>query len=193
MSFLSTRAEFEACLLQFFNESNACSSEIIKWHWQESQSILKQTYLKRNTIVLLNKPTIDYTSFNLNENQLIEEENDPSIIDQHMTDNSIQLEHHIVYSTSYQVPVLYFKANYNNGTPLSHAEIYKYIISEVYQHIALSQNEHPILLEPFWYIHPCDTRTLMKTFEFKSLDYIKVWLSVYGPMVKCSMSTDMFK
>ncbi|KAI9478901.1 MAG: autophagocytosis associated protein [Benjaminiella poitrasii] len=105
----------------------------------------------------------------------------------------IQLEHHIVYSTSYQVPVLYFRAHYQNGTPLRATDIYQYIIPESYQHIALSQNDHPVLGTPFWYIHPCDTRTLMKTIEFEPLNYIKSWLSVYGPIVRCTIPTSMFK
>lgn len=104
----------------------------------------------------------------------------------------IQLEHHIVYSTSYQVPVIYFKAFYSDGTPLSHKEIFQYIIPDSYQDAIISQNDHPILSIPCWYVHPCDTRSLMKTMTFDSSDYIKVWLSVYGPIVKCNISASMF-
>lgn len=104
----------------------------------------------------------------------------------------LQLEHHIVYSASYQVPVIYFKASFSDGSPLSHKEIFEYIIPDAYQNAVVSQNDHPILGTPCWYIHPCDTRSLMNTMTFDPLDYIKVWLSVYGPIVKCSVPISMF-
>ncbi|GAN05652.1 ubiquitin-like-conjugating enzyme ATG10 [Mucor ambiguus] len=110
----------------------------------------------------------------------------------HDSTELIQLEHHIVYSVSYQVPVIYFKAAFSSGTPLSHNEIFQYIIPEAYQDAIVSQNDHPLLCTPYWYIHPCDTRSLMNTMTFDLLDYIKVWLSVYGPIVKCSIPTSMF-
>jgi hypothetical protein len=54
-----------------------------------------------------------------NEKNMIIEEPDPAATSTNTIyvtqDNIIQLEHHIVYSTSYQVPVLYFKASYQGN------------------------------------------------------------------------------
>lgn len=124
----------------------------------------------------------------------------------------IQIEHHIVYSTSYQVPVLYFRASYQgrqaklflvfpllkqlpclDGTPLSLEDIQRQIIPEIYHdQVIISQAEHPLLSKPFWYIHPCDTRKFMDAIQFNHMDYIKTWLSFNGPVVKCQISKGLF-
>lgn len=124
---------------------------------------------------------------------LVKETEDPTLVNNSDSTERAYLEHHIVYSTTYQVPVLYFTACYTDSTPLSYEEIYQYIVPQSYQHIILSQAEHPILNIPCWYIHPCDTRVLMSTLKFDQADYIKSWLSVQGPLVKCQISMDMFK
>ncbi|CEP15939.1 hypothetical protein [Parasitella parasitica] len=105
----------------------------------------------------------------------------------------IQLEHHIVYSTSFQVPVLYFRVSFSDGTPLSHQEIFQFVIPNDYHDANITQNEHPILGKPCWYIHPCNTRGLMETMAFDQLDYIKAWLSVYGPIAKYNIPNSMFQ
>ncbi len=80
-----------------------------------------------------------------------------------------------------------------DGTPLVLTEIYKQIVPDMYHdQVVISQNEHPILNTPWWYIHPCDTRKLMNTIEFNFMDYIKTWLSFHGPIVKCQVTKELF-
>ncbi|KAI8887387.1 hypothetical protein K501DRAFT_242534 [Backusella circina FSU 941] len=140
----------------------------------------------------------------MEDNTVFEEEDDSVAIDETQKHESVKMEHHIVYSTSYQVPVMYFQAFFQDGTPLDLKDIYQHIIPKYYhQELTglpqnpISQTEHPELGTPFWYIHPCDTRVLMDSIGFKSSyqhhDYIKTWLSFYGPLVKCKVSTSLFK
>lgn len=157
-----------------------------------SNNQLKRSYLTKQTSII----TRDTSTQNSIQNDLIDQtledkENDPSTL---ITKNNrvIQLEHHIVYSTSYQVPVLYFRAFHDSGSPLSLEEIYQHIIPPLFHETTVSQMEHPVLGIPCWYIHPCDTRQLMSTMQYESLDYIKSWLSVYGPIARCPINTDMF-
>jgi hypothetical protein len=214
MCILSTRGEFDTCLLRFYKESNSCSSEITKWSWESANSLvrkhrniasdlqrktkpyffiskLKQSFIRRKSTILV--PSEPSTARDFEMNDQVEESEDPTLVNHAVSIESIYLEHHIVYSTTYQVPVLYFTASYSDSTPLSHEEIYRYIVSQSYQHVVLSQAEHPVLNIPCWYIHPCDTRVLMSTLKFDQTDYIKSWLSVQGPLVKCQISIDMFK
>lgn len=80
-----------------------------------------------------------------------------------------------------------------DGAPLSLKEIYQDIIPDMYHdQIIITQTEHPLIGSPFWFIHPCDTRKLMDTIQFKYENYIKTWLSFNGPIVKCSLSKDLF-
>ncbi|KAL9549032.1 hypothetical protein MBANPS3_005396 [Mucor bainieri] len=196
MSIISNRLDFESCLNKFYNEINACTDEPLKWELETTKSILKQPFLKRKVILAIPKRSADYENKDVANVADVamgdmeqDEEEDCTVQD---SIEIIQLEHHIVYSTSYQVPVIYFKATFSDGAPLSHNEIFRYIIPEAYQNAIVSQNDHPLLGTPCWFIHPCDTRSLMSTMAFDPLDYIMVWLSVYGPIVKCSIPTSMF-
>lgn len=154
---------------------------------------LKQSFLKRSVLIAIPKRSAVNEDTDVADMAMggMEHEDEEDCTVQDSTE-IIQLEHHIVYSTSYQVPVIYFKATFSDGTPLSHNEIFQYIIPDTYQDAVVSQNDHPILGIPCWYIHPCDTRSLMNTMTFDPVDYIKVWLSAYGPIVKCSIPTSMF-
>ncbi|KAI8996910.1 hypothetical protein BDB01DRAFT_768967 [Pilobolus umbonatus] len=189
MSFLKTRQDFEQSLLHFYNKTNACPSEP-PWTMHR-QSILNHAYLSQSRIVKLPAP-LD------REDVDVVEEDDECVAD---TEILVEMDYHIVYSPSYQVPVLYFRATYyHDKTGLSLDDLYQYIIPSVYQTDILqpnstsviSQSDHPALGVPYWYVHPCETRTLMHCFRFNPEDYIQVWLSIQGPILNCQLSTEMF-
>ena len=105
----------------------------------------------------------------------------------------ITLEYHIVYSTSYQVPVLYFNAYKPNGRLLTLEELWTSIPRQyagVDKWSFLSQQEHPLLGRPFFQLHPCHTETFMSKLG-KCLDkryYIIRWISAVGPAVHLDIS-----
>ncbi|CAO3590703.1 unnamed protein product [Absidia cylindrospora] len=129
---------------------------------------------------------------------------------------SITVNHHIVYSASYQAPVLYFDAFFTDGMRLGLDDIYTHLVPPIYQQDlktspvqaqgSITQADHPLLGRPFWYIHPCDTQTLLQTILFGAQttslgrhhqdaflhDYIKVWLALLGPIVQCPVSPTLF-
>jgi hypothetical protein len=47
--------------------------------------------------------------------------------------------------------------------------------------------EHPILLIPFYHIHPCQTSKLMLLIE-KRKNYLLSWLSIFGPILGLNIS-----
>nr|XP_023473823.1 ubiquitin-like-conjugating enzyme ATG10 isoform X2 [Equus caballus] len=166
------------------------------------------------------------------------------------TNEVIKYEYHVLYSCSYQVPVLYFRAsflvlqyeNYWNGTvaagkrylnvlssycvpdtvlgvftdgsllmrtgfekdyylhfidgrPLALKDIWEGV-HECYKTRLLqgpwdtiSQQEHPILGQPFFVLHPCKTNEFMTPVLKNSrkinrnVNYITSWLSLVGPVV----------
>ncbi|KAI9258331.1 autophagocytosis associated protein [Helicostylum pulchrum] len=171
--FISSQIEFESCLKKFYNETKSCSEASLQWTWET----LKYAYLRRSGLLV-----VAARSFSAEEDTAVTEELDPASIE---TTNmeTIQLEYHIVYSTSYQVPVLYFKACYQDATPLSLQEIFQKTIPSIYHdQVIITQTEHPLTGTPFWFIHPCDTQKLMGIVQFEYLDYIKTWLSFAGPI-----------
>ncbi|CAO3682212.1 unnamed protein product [Rhizopus microsporus] len=113
----------------------------------------------------------------------------------------IHIEYHILYSTSYQVPVLYFKPSYyHDGSPLSLDDIYEHIVpfdyhQQLKQHVyvpCISQADHPLINTPFWYIHPCETAKLMTIISPEVKDYVQSWLSLVGPVIRCYVPKALF-
>ncbi|XP_048584158.1 ubiquitin-like-conjugating enzyme ATG10 [Nematostella vectensis] len=108
--------------------------------------------------------------------------------------------YHVLYSPSYSVPVLYFTANKQDGTPLSLEEVWSNIPHVYHQRLQyekwtfLTQQEHPILGAPCFQLHPCHTADLMKNTSptgsctaqgSKQIrtNYLVSWLSQVGPVV----------
>ncbi|XP_016065824.1 PREDICTED: ubiquitin-like-conjugating enzyme ATG10 isoform X1 [Miniopterus natalensis] len=107
----------------------------------------------------------------------------------------IKYEYHVLYSCSYQVPVLYFRASFLDGRPLSLKDIWEGV-HECYKTRlqqgpwdTITQQEHPILGQPFFVLHPCKTNEFMTPVLKNSrkinrnVNYITSWLSIVGPVV----------
>ncbi|XP_073933266.1 ubiquitin-like-conjugating enzyme ATG10 isoform X2 [Castor canadensis] len=107
----------------------------------------------------------------------------------------IKYEYHVLYSCSYQVPVLYFRASFLDGRPLALKDIWDGV-HECYKTRLLqgpwdtiTQQEHPILGQPFFVLHPCKTNEFMTPVLKNSqkinrnVNYIISWLSIVGPVV----------
>uniref|UniRef100_A0A5F9DK40 Ubiquitin-like-conjugating enzyme ATG10 n=1 Tax=Oryctolagus cuniculus TaxID=9986 RepID=A0A5F9DK40_RABIT len=107
----------------------------------------------------------------------------------------IRYEYHVLYSCSFQVPVLYFRASFLDGRPLTLEDIWEGV-HECYRTRLLqgpwdtiTQQEHPILGQPFFVLHPCKTNEFMTPVLKnpqkinRNVNYVTSWLSVVGPVV----------
>lgn len=75
-------------------------------------------------------------------------------------------EYHVIYSLSYQVPVLYFTVSYHSGKLVPLAELWELlptgqVCSDNGKWGILTQAEHPLLFQPFYCLHPCNTAKAM--------------------------------
>ncbi|XP_060752283.1 ubiquitin-like-conjugating enzyme ATG10 isoform X3 [Tachysurus vachellii] len=94
-----------------------------------------------------------------------------------------------------EVPTLYFRASTLDGQPLSLDEVWKNIHPNYRQRLlqgpwdTLTQQEHPLLGQPFFMLHPCHTEEFMRPIlkmantKKRKVNYIATWLSVVGPVV----------
>ncbi|XP_065263084.1 ubiquitin-like-conjugating enzyme ATG10 [Emys orbicularis] len=111
------------------------------------------------------------------------------------TSEVIRYEYHVLYSSSYEVPVLYFRACFLDGRPLTLDEIWEGV-HECYRARLLegpwdtiTQQEHPLLGQPFFVLHPCRTNEFMAPVlansqrENRNINYITSWLSIVGPVI----------
>lgn len=107
----------------------------------------------------------------------------------------LQYEYHVLYSCSYQTPVLYFRASTLEGRSLSLEEVWHSVHPNYKLRLqqspwdSITQQEHPLLGQPFFMLHPCRTEEFMRPVfqaaqqEHRQVNYVVTWLSVVGPVV----------
>ncbi|KAJ6329627.1 hypothetical protein OIU76_005010 [Salix suchowensis] len=116
---------------------------------------------------------------------------------------------HIVYSSSFRVPVLYFRAYCSDGRPLLLNDIEKdlpacsskVLLETKWSFITLE--EHPFLNRPWYKLHPCGTSEWMKLLclgdEVAAKNglaielYLVSWFSVVGQVVGLKTPLEMVK
>ncbi|XP_032292209.1 ubiquitin-like-conjugating enzyme ATG10 isoform X1 [Drosophila virilis] len=106
-------------------------------------------------------------------------------------DELINVEYHIVYSVSYQVPMLYFQAHRSDGRLLDLEATWSVFMpdasrTDLYE--MLTQMEHPVLFRPFMALHPCRTCEILAQFGKQSRNLVLTFISIYGPYVKLSLA-----
>ncbi|KAG0004914.1 hypothetical protein BGZ65_012404, partial [Modicella reniformis] len=119
-----------------------------------------------------------------------EEEDEVEAFDltQDVSHDFLSVSYHIVFSPSYQVPVLYFNAYQPDGQMISLEAIYESLVPEDWRisirnaglNGGVSQQDHPILNVPYFYMHPCETVSLMETILYsQAFDSSKSFLDSY--------------
>ncbi|XP_070701545.1 ubiquitin-like-conjugating enzyme ATG10 [Pempheris klunzingeri] len=107
----------------------------------------------------------------------------------------LQYEYHILYSCSYSTPVLYFRAFTLDGRSLSLEEAWSCVHPHFRARLhnsplsTITLQEHPLLGQSFFMLHPCRTEEFMRPVlqaaqdQHRSVNYVLLWLSVVGPVV----------
>ncbi|RDX78058.1 Ubiquitin-like-conjugating enzyme ATG10 [Mucuna pruriens] len=114
---------------------------------------------------------------------------------------------HIVYSSSYRVPVLYFRSYHSDGQFLPLNEIEKDLpghsakLRSESKWTFITHEEHPYLNRPWYKLHPCGTSDWMKLLFYgdSSLNksgfvieqYLISWFSVIGQVVGLKTPLEM--
>ncbi|XP_010211502.1 PREDICTED: ubiquitin-like-conjugating enzyme ATG10 [Tinamus guttatus] len=176
------------------------------WEWRTSKDFA-DGYLSKTHFQITNRNVPPDLKEKNNDNieqtlfMHVEESLDDSQVDGVCaTAEVLRYEYHVLYSSSYQVPVLYFRACFLDGRALSLDEIWK-SVHACYQARLLegpwdtiTQQEHPLLGQPFFVLHPCRTNEFMSAVltssrkENRQTNYIASWLSIVGPVVGLNLS-----
>ncbi|KAI9474387.1 hypothetical protein LPJ78_004480 [Coemansia sp. RSA 989] len=107
-----------------------------------------------------------------------------------------QVEYHVVYSASWRVPVLYMRVLLSDQSQvvLDIEQVTKLLVADQQMRGAIEAVEfggalgiqdHPVLNEPFVYLHPCHTATLLRAVgvPIDASNYMSAWLSLTGSAV----------
>ncbi|XP_011148811.1 ubiquitin-like-conjugating enzyme ATG10 isoform X1 [Harpegnathos saltator] len=107
----------------------------------------------------------------------------------------IVTEHHILWSMSYSVPVLYFngwKSGYPDMKPVNVDEA-RMAHSLQLNYMELSQAIHPIIGTPFLQLHPCQSQELIRNMP-NSKNKLVSWLScVASAALNLNVNSEYYK
>ncbi|KAB8230666.1 autophagy-related protein Atg10 [Aspergillus alliaceus] len=119
--------------------------------------------------------------------------------------NCLQVEHDIILSSTYQVPVLYFTLRRDGHPgPLGLDEVYQYLVPDQYkrelQHVGvmggISFGYHPQSGTPTFFVHPCNTADAMMQIAGKQRltpeAYFIIWLGMVGNHVGLHLPHELF-
>lgn len=195
---------FESCQL-FLKKSEELRDG---WSWEQVQGT-KEGYLRKTAlrpVCLGSKP--DHGSEQKVQPELREgsvpgetEDEDDAVVPSMSSQSGggghlcFQFEFHVLYSSSFRTPVLYFRAFTLEGRSLSLEEVWSSIRpklrlpSEDSLLSTVTQQEHPLLGQAFFMLHPCKTEDFMRPVlqtaqqENRPVNYVLTWLSVVAPLV----------
>ncbi|XP_054737210.1 ubiquitin-like-conjugating enzyme ATG10 [Anastrepha obliqua] len=123
---------------------------------------------------------------------------DESAIATPPTNELLKVEYHILYSISYQVPVLYFRIFRSDGS-LVNLEDAWHIFSGYGGNASqptnadmlsiMTQLDHPVLRKPYISIHPCRTAELLAQAGL-SRNRVLTFISLMGPYVQLALRNE---
>ncbi|KAK9768787.1 E2-like conjugating enzyme atg10, variant 2 [Basidiobolus ranarum] len=163
---------------------------------------MKVGYLEYRKTQVITEFTTSEETIELSEIEL--EENDSSRFDIGENGKILwNLEYHIVYSPTYEVPEIYVRGWSDEGSYLSDSQILQLTSAHLRDDIqkvkyggGLTCMEHPILRTPFYRLHPCETASVLKEVigekELSLTSYIPTYINLIGPSVGLSLSLEYF-
>ncbi|KAK1800884.1 hypothetical protein P4O66_006067 [Electrophorus voltai] len=189
---------FYLCCQLFLHHSSVLGDG---WSWREVKGV--EGYMKKTVLVpgrlgsLLSQhgqhKTEEYIDIVTEEDQVDNVDGGTCSVCESQA--VVHYEYHVLYSCSYQAPVLYFRASSMDGRPLSLEEVWNNVHPNYRERLlqgpwdTLTQQEHPLLGQPFFMLHPCRTEEFIRPIlqmahsEKRRVNYILAWLSVVGPVV----------
>lgn len=138
-------------------------------------------------------------------------------IDETSIDGTLLVEYHIVYSTVYKVPIMFFKVEILSKAREMTVEEVKLFVPQAFERTSrrrafVTQMGHPILCRPYFCVHPCHTMDCMNTMlrtrnscRDKDDDvttlavqhecspvYMLLWYNLIAPLVHLDQATRSF-
>lgn len=100
-------------------------------------------------------------------------------------------EYHILYSLSFEVPVLYFKISSPEGQMVNFQKVSDIVYDGLTEILKknISQCEHPLLKRPYYFLHPCKTCDLLWNDDINK-NIIISWWSVISSIINIPLSIE---
>ena len=194
-SFCITREDFELAAKQLPSICDQWSVNTITLRGDNKETF----YLSR----LVQRPSKLSREIDNDNEEVNSEDSDAATLG--VTDIQLICYHYtIVYSESYQVPVVYFTASWQDGRQLQLQQVWDQVQVQLSSDVVnkfstMTQTEHPLLGIPCYHLHPCNTATMMSSVLDSKMEgsdtlkwqtkYLVMWLSLVSPLVNLPFST----
>ncbi|KAB8256256.1 autophagy-related protein Atg10 [Aspergillus pseudonomiae] len=207
---LLTPEEFECACRAFLDRIHVLGSldgvgwSSIRFVQQATGAVLKISRSIHNS----NTPYYDTlsASVDIEEPQVEICEDDPeALIRASHSSNCLHIEHDVILSPTYQVPVLYFTLRRaNHPGPLGIDEVYQYLVPDQYRKElqdvgvmgGISFGYHPQSGIPAFFVHPCNTADAMKQIagqkQVTPEAYLVIWLGMVGNRLSLHLPHELF-
>ncbi|KAK6838313.1 hypothetical protein RU639_000918 [Aspergillus parasiticus] len=206
-----TSEEFECACRAFLDRIHVLGNldgvgwSSIRFVQQATGPVLKISQSIHNTSI----PYYDHAlsgSVDTEEPQVEICEDDPeALIRASNSSNRLHIEHDIILSPTYQVPVLYFTLRRDSHPgPLGIDEVYQYLVPDQYrrelQNVGvmggISFGYHPQSGTPTFFVHPCNTADAMKEIAGQQRvtpeAYLITWLGMVGNRLSLHLPHELF-
>jgi ubiquitin-like-conjugating enzyme ATG10 len=164
-----------------------------RWDWRSSAvaECGEEKYLTHEEVLLSHRILEEEAGRREDMEEGIEDDDVAAL---HSHDACILMEYHIVYSAPYACPVLYFRASFLDGKPLSISQVMGLLsLDGDTPGTIVTQAEHPLLGKPFFFVHPCNTTSFLKELLAdedmgrRMHKYLSLWVSLVGRMALMSV------
>lgn len=161
--------EFQVAALNLIDKWAMCCSTLQPWSWEPCPKLPwgashdAKGYLSLDDVPVQISKEQHYFAEGENELEEGNEPTDLATLVQSLDNEPHLYTFHIVYNSSYRVPVLLFRGHSIDGKPLEWEDIEKDFSSYTHQLLKeskwtfLTQEEHPYLNQPWYSLHPCGT------------------------------------
>ncbi|KAE8350175.1 autophagy-related protein Atg10 [Aspergillus coremiiformis] len=207
-----TQEEFEYACHMFLNRINMLDNLGGEGGWSSIRLVQQTTglFLKISrsirTTSAHHHDSIPFGSVDIDEGQMEIYEDDPeALIRPSDSSNCLQIEHDIVLSPTYQVPVLYFTLRRgSHPRPLGIDEVYQYLVPDQYtkelQDVGvmggITFGYHPQSGTPAFFVHPCNTADAMRQIASQKRvtpeEYLVIWLGMVGNRLSLNLPHELF-
>ncbi|CAL1407895.1 unnamed protein product [Linum trigynum] len=211
-------SEFSASAQAFAEKWKLNNPAYPPWTWVKSLKVpifatikVEEGYLSLENVCIVKSNDDEVASCVEGEASLCDKEDEESTDSATLVQTSsgndnaqpYYFDFHIIYSASFRVPVLYFRAYCSDGRSLGLNEIESVLPANSAKVLLeskwtfITQEEHPYLNRPWCKLHPCGSSDWMKLL-FQAVEqamelYLVSWFSVVGPVIGLSIPIQMLK
>ncbi|CAK4067911.1 unnamed protein product [Aphanomyces euteiches] len=164
------------------------------WTWESAPTTTRLLHIypgygflaSRNNIRRYQPQPFEDSSAAADDEDVIDDV-DPGLLEQPMDPCMFSYEFHIVYSPIYRLPVLFLQGSHLDGTPLTTSQVQAHLSQQFIDGTKfVSQDEHPVLGVPFYFVHPCETSACLSLLLENQaipcpLQVLLSWMSLLAP------------